>query len=286
MIDPAALSIAEALRSATACGVDRLDAQLMLSKLFERPRAWLVAHAEATLTGAQHARYTQWLARRSTGEPLAYLFGEQAFYGLALQVGAQVLIPRPDTETLVDWGLELLAGELAAVDAPQVVDLGTGSGAIALAIKHRCAAARVTAVDVSAPALDIAHCNALALGLEVTLVQGDWWSAVAGQRFQLALANPPYIAPGDEHLAALRHEPQSALVSGDDGLSDLHQIVDGAARCLAAGGWLLLEHGHDQAAAVRLRLERAGFDAVQTRRDLAGQERCSGGRLGAGSSPP
>lgn len=289
MIDPAAgstrppdaLSVEQALVEARGRRVDRLDAQWMLEKLLGQPRAWLIAHEDAVLTSVQRAQYDDWLSRRAAGEPLAYLFGEKDFHGLCLRVGPPVLIPRPDTETLVDWGLELLAGELAAVGAPQVVDLGTGSGAIALAIKHRCAAATVTAVDASASALEIARGNAESLGLAIEAVQGNWWFAVAGRRFDLALANPPYIAPGDEHLAALQHEPQSALVAGDDGLSDLHHIIGHAADSLVAGGWLLLEHGRDQAAAVRQRLSSAGFEAVQTRIDLGGHERCSGGRRSA-----
>ena len=289
MIDPAAgstrppdaLSVEQALVEARGRRVDRLDAQWMLEKLLGQPRAWLIAHEDAVLTSVQRAQYDNWLSRRAAGEPLAYLFGEKDFHGLCLRVGPPVLIPRPDTETLVDWGLELLAGELAAVGAPQVVDLGTGSGAIALAIKHRCAAATVTAVDASASALEIARGNAESLGLAIEAVQGNWWFAVAGRRFDLALANPPYIAPGDEHLAALQHEPQSALVAGDDGLSDLHHIIGHAADSLVAGGWLLLEHGRDQAAAVRQRLSSAGFEAVQTRIDLGGHERCSGGRRSA-----
>ena len=278
---PGGLSVAQALTAARERGIDRLDAQWMLERLLRQPRAWLIAHEDAWLTPAQRTQFEHWLNRRAGGEPLAYLFGEKDFHGLSLRVGPPVLIPRPDTETLVDWGLELLAGELSAVDAPQVVDLGTGSGAIALAIKHRCAAAAVTAVDVSASALEIARSNADSLGLSVELLLGDWWSAVMGRRFGLALANPPYIAHGDDHLAALQHEPQNALVAGDCGLSDLHQIIDGAAGHLVGGGWLLLEHGHDQAAAVRRRLASAGFEEVQTRLDLGGRERCSGGRRSA-----
>lgn len=277
---PGGLSVAQALIEARDSGVDRLDAQWMLEQLFGQPRAWLIAHGEALLTPTQHTQYADWLGRRAAGEPLPYLFGEKEFHGLRLRVGPQVLVPRPDTETLVDWGLELLAGDLSTVEEPQVVDLGTGSGAIALAIKHRCGAATVTAVDASAPALEVARENADSLGLPIELVLGSWWSGLAGRRFQLALANPPYIAEGDDHLAALQHEPQSALVASDDGLSDLYQIIDGAASHLTFGGWLLLEHGHDQAAAIRHRLARAGFDHVQTRIDLAGHERCSGGRLG------
>ncbi|MDO9313342.1 MAG: peptide chain release factor N(5)-glutamine methyltransferase [Burkholderiaceae bacterium] len=291
MIDTAAsearptesLSIAQALTSAAACGVDRLDAQWMLEKLFGQPRTWLIAHDDALLSEDQRVRYTHWISRRAAGEPLAYLFGEKEFHGLQLRVGPHVLIPRPDTETLVEWGLELLMGELSAIVAPQVVDLGTGSGAIALAIKRRWATAAVAAVDLAASALEVARSNADGLGLTMDLVQGSWWSALSGRRFHLALSNPPYIAPGDEHLAALRYEPQSALVSGENGLSDLHEIIDDAPDHLAAGGWLLLEHGHDQAEAVRQRLCVVGFENVQTRIDLTGRERCSGGRLGTRS---
>ncbi len=286
MIDPTTgsarptdgMSVTQALVVARALGVERLDAQWMLEKLLGQPRTWLISHGDAMMTPAQRMQFGEWLTRRASGEPLAYLLGEKEFHGLALRVGPQVLIPRPDTETLVDWGLELLAGEFSAIEAPRVVDLGTGSGAIALAIKRRCARAAVTAVEFSAPALEIARGNADLLRLDIELVQGCWWSAVAGRCFDLALANPPYIAPGDAHLAALRHEPQSALVAGEQGLSDLHRIIDGAVDALAAGGWLLLEHGHDQAAAVRHRLRSAGFDSVQTRVDLGDRERCSGGR--------
>lgn len=273
------VSIAHALISMQASGVSRLDAQSMLSKLLGQPRAWLIAHDDTRLTQIQQAQLVNWIDRHAAGEPLAYLLGEQEFYGLKLRVTAQVLIPRPDTEALVDWALELLAGELSALSDPQIVDLGTGSGAIALAIKHQHASASVTAVDVSDEALEIARGNARALGLSIALTHGHWWSAVAGRRFHLALSNPPYIAPGDEHLADLQHEPQGALISSESGLSDLHQIIDGASEGLEIGGWLLLEHGHDQAAAVRRTLENAGFEQIQTRFDLAGHERCTGGRF-------
>jgi len=274
------LSISQALASAATRGVDRLDAQWMLAKLFGQPRSWLIAHGDALLSDDQRLQYVHWLGRRAAGEPLAYLFGEKEFHGLQLRVGPQVLIPRPDTETLVDWGLELLCGDLSDIDEPLVIDLGTGSGAIALAIKHRCAAVAMTAADVSGPALELARANASALGISVELVQGDWWAAVPGRRFDLCLANPPYIAPDDEHLLRLQYEPQSALVSGSNGLSDLYQIIDGATDHLTAGGWLILEHGHSQAPEVRMRLTGAGFVDVQTRLDLSGLERCTGGRLG------
>ncbi len=250
----------------------------MLTHLLQQPRSWLIAHDDAVLSDVQASQYTQWLQRRRTGEPLAYLLGQIEFCGLVLQVGPQVLIPRPETELLIDWGLQVLAAGFASTRTPSVVDLGCGSGAIALAIRHRCPAATVTAVDASAAALEITRRNACALGLPITLASGDWWSAVARQRFHLAVSNPPYVAPGDAHLAALHHEPRSALVADDQGLADLHRLIDGAPASLHPGGWLLLEHGHDQGAAVRLRLQQAGFSEVATRCDLAGLERCTGGR--------
>jgi len=193
-----------------------------------------------------------------------------------LQVGPAVLVPRPDTETLVDWALELLAIPLA--DAPEVADLGTGSGAVALALKHGHPAARVSAVELSEPALAQARANGERHRLPVDWQQGDWWQPLGGRRFHLVASNPPYVAGGDPHLAALRHEPALALTPGGDGLSALQQIVRGAPAHLHAGGWLLLEHGHDQAEAVQRLLREAGLVQIQTRADLAGKPRCSGGR--------
>jgi release factor glutamine methyltransferase len=260
-------------------GIDRLDAQLMLGALLNQPRSWLIAHDDLLLTRIQSEKLMQWVSRRRDGEPLAYLLGQKEFYGLMLQVGPSVLVPRPETELLVDWGLRLLQGPLAAISKPSVIDLGTGSGAIALAIKHRFQAASVVAVDCSAAALETASGNARSLDLTIDLVQGAWWSAVPGKRFDLALSNPPYIANGDRHLAALRHEPQGALIAHRDGLADLEEIIDGARAHLNPGGWLLLEHGHDQANALRQRLVAAGFAQVQTLRDLAGLDRCTGGQM-------
>jgi release factor glutamine methyltransferase len=276
----AEMTVAQALAEAQRASVDRLDAQLMLAHLLQHPRSWLIAHDDVPL-GAQHSsRYVQWLERRGAGEPLAYLLGQAEFCGLALQVGPEVLIPRPETELLVDWGVEVLAAWAGRASPARVIDLGCGSGAIALAIQHRHPAAAVTAVDASAPALDIARRNAEALGLPITRALGDWWSAVAGQRFHLALANPPYVAPGDPHLQALRHEPRSALVAPDNGMADLRRLIDTAPESLHPGGWLLLEHGHDQGLPVRERLQQVGFSQVETRCDLAGLERCTGGRFG------
>ncbi len=272
------MNLVQALVSARALGVERLDAQLMLAHLLQQPRSWLMAHDDVALSAVQSTQYAQWLERRRAGEPLAYLLGQTEFCGLVLQVGPQVLIPRPETELLVEWGLEVLHARGTSISVPSVVDLGCGSGAIALAIQHRSPAATVTAVDASVPALDIARRNAERLGLPIRLVHGDWWAAVAGQRFHLALSNPPYVAPGDPHLAALHHEPHGALVAAEQGLSDLHRLIDGASTALQPGGWLLLEHGHDQGAAVHQRLQRAGFSEVATRCDLAGLARCTGGR--------
>ncbi len=196
-----------------------------------------------------------------------------------------MLIPRPETELLVDWALQLLPG----APAQTAVDLGTGSGAIALALAARRPGLAVTATDASADALGVARGNARRLGLDLAFAHGDWWAPVTGRRFGLAVANPPYVAKGDPHLAALAHEPGSALTSGVQGLDDLHRVVAGASAHLHPGAWLLLEHGHDQGPAVRSMLAAAGFADGQTRVDLAGLPRCTGGRWparGATASRP
>ncbi|HMO48304.1 MAG TPA: peptide chain release factor N(5)-glutamine methyltransferase [Rubrivivax sp.] len=272
---PPAGTVEAALAQARALGVARLDAQLLLAHLLQRPRAWLLAHDDAPLTPAQQHDFETQCRRRAGDEPLAYLLGQREFHGLMLDVSPAVLVPRPDTETLVDWGLELL--QRLPVAAPQVADLGSGSGAIALALKHRHPAARVCAVERSAAALEAARANAARLALEIEWLAGDWWRPLAGRRLHLVLSNPPYIAAGDPHLPALRHEPAEALTAGDDGLAALRSIIAGAGAHLQGAGWLLLEHGHEQAEAVRGLLTGAGFDAVSTRTDLAGRPRCSGG---------
>ena len=269
-------TVAAALRQAKALGVERLDAQLLLAHTLGRARSWLLAHDDAVLDVAQADALGEALARRAAGEPLAYLVGEKEFHGLMLNVNADVLVPRPESEVLVDWALELLAGELGHIANPRVVDLGTGSGAIALAVKQAHPGAAVTATDLSAAALRVAQANAGRLGLGVTWRCGAWWDALADQRFHLALANPPYIAGGDPHLAALKHEPMLALSPGGDGLGALREIVGAAPDHLEPGGWLLLEHGFDQAEAVRILLQEQGLVGVQTRRDLGGQRLCTG----------
>ena len=268
-------SVAEALVQARQRGVDRLDAQLLLARQLGRDRAWLLAHDDAPLADAVWLRFREAVARRADGEPLAYILGEKEFHGLLLQVDKRVLVPRPDTELLVDWALELLPASSAA----DVVDLGTGSGAIALALKHRRPAALVTATDADAGALAVAQINTERLGLAITLRRGHWWGAVPEQRFALALSNPPYIAQGDAHLAALHHEPTVALTPGPAGLESLHEIVRDAPAHLLPGAWLLLEHGFDQAPTVQDLLRERGFAQVSTRKDLAGHDRCTGGRL-------
>jgi release factor glutamine methyltransferase len=223
-------------------------------------------------------------ARRAAGEPLAYIVGSKEFFGLTLQVDARVLVPRPDTETLVDWALECLKAP-GMPAAPAVLDLGTGSGAIALAIAHSLQVAdrqaRVVAVDASADALDVARDNASRLGLKLEFVESHWLEEVSGY-FLLIVSNPPYIASADPHLEALAYEPLAALAAGEDGLDDIRAIARQAPDSLLPGGWLLLEHGYDQAEAVCALLAREGFVQVESRLDLAGIARCSGGQWPGG----
>ncbi|NCT84140.1 MAG: peptide chain release factor N(5)-glutamine methyltransferase [Comamonadaceae bacterium] len=264
------MTVDEALALARQLGVERGDAQTLLAHLTGQSRAWLVTHGDAPAPGAESL-----LRRLAGGEPLAHLTGWQPFHGLLLQVTPDTLIPRPDTETLVDWALERLG---ALPGEPAVVDLGTGSGAIALAIKAACPRARLSAVDVSAAALDVARANGERLGLAVDWRHGSWFQPLAGRRFDLIVSNPPYIAGDDPHLPALRHEPLTALTPGGDGLADLTSLIDAAPQHLTPGGWLLLEHGWDQADAVAQQLVRRGFAETGLRRDLAGRARASGGR--------
>jgi release factor glutamine methyltransferase len=273
--------MARALAGACSAGIDRLDAQLLLLHALDKSaaeRAWLVAHDQDALPAVAAARFTALCARRAQGEPLAYLLGRKEFFGLTLAVDARVLIPRPDTETLVNWALTLLP---VAPSSAKVLDLGTGSGAVALALKHARPHSAVLAIDACEQALCVARANALSLGLEVTMTSSCWLESVSGV-FDLIVSNPPYVREGDPHLAALGHEPLQALTAGADGLDDLRQIIAQAPAHLADGGWLLLEHGYDQADAVSLLLREGGFEAVSSRPDLAGILRCTGGRWPAG----
>lgn len=286
---PGGLTVMQALMQAQAQGLDRLDAQLLLLHTLgrgESERAWLLAHDTDTLPDQQVSAFAALCQRRLAGEPVAYLLGHKEFWGLPLRVNARVLVPRPDTETLVEWALEVVDtirvpaatdADRAAARGPQVLDLGTGSGAIALALAHARPALRVAAVDRSADALAVARGNATRLGLAVDFRLAHWLDG-APTGLHLIVSNPPYIADQDPHLVALAYEPRSALAAGPDGLDDLRAIIAASPDHLAPGGWLLLEHGWDQAEAVRGLLAQAGFEQVQSRADLAGHLRCSGGR--------
>jgi release factor glutamine methyltransferase len=271
------VTIAQAIQYAQSLGLERLDAQLLVLHALGRgnsERAWLLAHGDADLPAAARTRLLEQAARRAAGEPLAYITGHKEFYGLTLQVDARVLDPRADTETLVDWALECMD---AVALTPTLIDLGTGSGAIALALKHCRPQWRVHALDFSEDALAVARANAEQLKLEVQFRQGSWLKGLE-QSYALIVSNPPYIAAQDAHLAALTHEPLQALASGTDGLDDIRALIAQAPANLFPGGWLLLEHGYDQAATVRTLLQEAGFIQVQSRLDLAGIARCSGGQ--------
>ncbi len=269
----------QALLAAQTLGLDRLDAQLLLLHALgkkERERAWLLAHDADPLDDTAADAFRALSLRRAAGEPLAYLVGYKEFFGLRFAVDKRVLVPRPDTETLVQWALDVLRA--SQTNCPCVLDLGTGSGAVAIAIAIAGnIACTVLAIDASADALAVAKQNALQLGARVTFAQGDWLDGIRG-RFDCVVSNPPYIASGDAHLAALKHEPASALCAGLDGLDDVRAIIKDAPASLAPGGWLLLEHGYDQADAVRSLLTERGFTQVQSRHDLAGISRCSGGQ--------
>ena len=277
------VTLAQCLTQAQTLGLARVDAQMVLLHCLRRPthdRAWLLTHDTDVLTAAQHAAWQTGLQRRLSGEPVAYITGRKEFFGLTLQVDARVLDPRPDTETLVEWALAVLPTGPSAAPL-RILDLGTGSGAVALALQHAHPDAQVWAVDASEEALTVARANAHQLNLPVHFIASDWFAQVHTQEtglFDLIVSNPPYIAQADPHLNALRHEPLQALTSGVEGLDDLRHIMAQAPAYLKPSGWLLLEHGHDQAWAVRHGLEQAGFAQVQSHTDLAGVDRCSGGQ--------
>jgi release factor glutamine methyltransferase len=265
------------LRAARA-RIDARDAQVLLMYALGMGRADLISRGRDRLDAAQLDALDAVLERRAAGEPVAYIVGRREFFGLELAVAPGVLIPRPETERLV----ELALARIRDLDAPRVLDAGTGSGAIALALKAHCPHAQVTAVDRSGTALRIAGDNARRLGLEIVLIASNWLEAVAGREFDCVVSNPPYIRAGDGHLAQgdLRFEPESALVGGADGLDDLRLLCGSAPAHIATGGWLLCEHGYDQALAVRALMRCAGLVDVSSWRDLAGIERVTGGRMG------
>lgn len=272
-------TIAQALVCASTQQLDRLDAQLLALHALGRgqqERAWLIAHDDHLMLPAQWQHFEQLVHARAQGQPLAYLVEEKEFFGLPLAVSPAVLVPRPDTETLVQWALDLVPQ--APNKAPTVLDLGTGSGAIALAIKAHAPSAQVTALDSSEQALAVAQHNGAQLGLTVQWLHSNWLQALGSQRFDLMVSNPPYIALDDPHMAQLQFEPQCALSSGTDGLDDIRHITQTAAQHLQPTAWLLLEHGWNQAQAVAQLLQLAGFTNVQHRQDLGGHIRCTGGQ--------
>lgn len=265
------------LSTVSALGVTGLDAELILLwtlGLQNSKRTWLRMHSTDALSLTVASNFFRLCQLRSEGVPLAYLTGERGFYGLTLHVDSRVLDPRPDTETLVDWALDVLQSQAA----PRVADLGTGSGAVALAIQHQRPDAVVWGVDASTQALEVAQANAVRLGLTIHFTQGNWLSPPPDQLQHLIVSNPPYIPEDDPHMAALRHEPRQALTSGHDGLDDIRIIIEQAPACLRNGAWLLLEHGYDQASAVQALFTQRGFVHVQSRKDLGGHVRCTGGQ--------
>jgi release factor glutamine methyltransferase len=307
-----------AARLAASSESARLDAELLLGAVLDASRTQLLLRREEVFSADQAIALDALLARRVAGEPVPYLTGRQGFWTLDLRVTPDVLVPRPETELLVEWALELCRDTVAGLPSsvrPELVegrvsqgssvhgstgsprtedlvvnsgrtglggldiaDLGTGSGAIALALARERPRARVIATDASAAALAVAAGNARELQLtNVDFRAGSWYVPLAGESFELIVSNPPYIAAGDPHLPALRHEPVGALTDGGDGLSCLREIIAEAPRYLRPGGWLLVEHGYDQGEAVRALFAAAGLRQVSTRRDLGGQERCTGG---------
>ncbi|MFC7288554.1 peptide chain release factor N(5)-glutamine methyltransferase [Herminiimonas glaciei] len=257
--------------------IAQLEARILLGYVTQLSRVQLITQSERALTASEAQQLLQLFARRCAGEPIAYLTGEREFFGLSFDVNPAVLIPRPDTELLVELAIQHLPPQGRALD------MGTGSGAIAIALAHARPDASVTALDVSAEALTIATGNANKNQVKVDFLRSDWFSALDAQRFDLIVSNPPYIVAGDPHLSEgdLRFEPVDALTDHGNGLSDLQTITRGARPYLAPGAWLLMEHGYDQATAVREALSAHGYTEVQSWRDLAGIERVSGGRYSA-----
>jgi len=277
-------TVADALAAARA-KLPASEARLLLGHVMARAPAWLIAHDEQVLDEDQLLTFASLAARRAGGEPVAYLVGLREFFGPEFAVSSGVLIPRPETELLVEIALARVDADTTvtgATEAARILDLGTGSGCLGITLALEIPRAQVTALDASAAALDVARRNAGRLGAQLRLLQSDWYSALAGERFDLIVANPPYIADADPHLAAgdLRHEPRSALASGSDGLDAIRRILADAARHLVPGGQLWLEHGYDQAGAVRELFAAAGLVGIEQFPDLAGILRVTGGRSG------
>ena len=264
------MTVAEALGEARA-SIPLREARLLLCHVLDVSLAALEAHPERKVSPGDTASFRALVVRRAAGEPIAYLTGRREFYGLDFRVTPDVLIPREETELLVDIALEAKAG--------RILDLGTGSGCLAIAVAKHLPQAAVTAIDASAAAIAVARENAASHGVAVRFLQGDWFAPLADERFDLILANPPYVAEADPHLGLgdVRFEPRGALAAGPDGLDDIRRIVAPAPAHLVPGGRLWLEHGYDQAPAVAALLAAAGFAGIEQRRDLAGIARVSGG---------
>lgn len=272
-------TVAAALAAARA-KLPASEARLLLGQVMRQAPAWLIAHDDELLDEDALLAFAALVARRAGGEPVAYLLGYREFFGRRFAVSPAVLIPRPETELLIELALARVGAGALCVPGnpiggqvtPSILDLGTGSGCIAITLALELPLSRVTAVDTSGAALQVAADNARSLGAALRLVQGDWYSALGDERFDLIVSNPPYIAAGDSHLASgdLRHEPRQALASGADGLDALRIIVAGASRHLTPGGSLMLEHGHDQGDAARRLLADAGFAGITSHQDLAG----------------
>ena len=292
------ITIDQALKSAKALHLTPLEAQMLMLHALGRSsheRVWLLTHGHESLSATTMLLFESLAQRRIDHEPMSYLIGQKEFYGLSLKVDSRVLDPRADTETLVDWALEVLQDKTRTLTTQNlhVLDLGTGSGAIALAIKANARLSTVWALDNSKEALEVAQMNALRLGLEIHCFISHWFKSweeadhsglleektprnPLPQHFDLIVSNPPYIAPNDHHLNYLVHEPLNALMAQEEGLSDLRTIAQEARKHLSAGAWLIMEHGHDQSQEVRQLLLQAGYENVQSRCDLAGIERCTG----------
>lgn len=279
---PQAMTVKQALASAHPMGIEPLDAQLLL--LFalgrtSRERAWLLAHDEDTILPDEQSQFLALMQRRAIGVPVAYLTGEKEFYDQSFTIDKRVLVPRPETELLVDWALELIDQRLATTP-PSLLDLGTGSGIIAVTLKRQRPDLHVTATDSSHEALAVAQLNACDLlppGQSIRFLQGHWYTPLPQEQFDFIVSNPPYIAQEDIHLKTLTHEPQQALISGNDGLDDIRQIIEQSKKHLSLGGHLLIEHGYDQAQLTQKLMTSAGLTRVETRNDLAGIARVTKG---------
>ena len=263
--------------------IDRLDARLLLEYATGCTHADLLARPEMPVIAPAYAQFAEWVARRAAGEPLAYLVGEAGFRGRIFQVSPAVLIPRPETEVLIELALEKLQGleDLQRRNAPRVLDLGTGSGIVGISLALECPGSRIATVYISFEAISVARNNAGRLGAAIEIRQSDWFENLAGETYDLIVSNPPYVAEGDPHLElnGLPFEPRMALTDGADGLACIRKIIAGAAAHLAPGGWLLFEHGYDQGESSRNLLTAAGFKAAFTHPDLAGTDRVSGAYL-------